>query len=101
MNLEAVKEYLGPDTQWSDSDIQSALDAEAAAQAKRVTYPDPVPADLDEALCRRVAHNLALRPLPLGLATSISEISVATNNVGGLDAEVRRLESPYRRVVIA
>lgn len=88
---------------WADATIGEALDAETAAQAKRCKVPaaaDPWPSDLADALKRRVAHNLALRPLPLGLQASLSESAVVTTRVGGLDAEVRRLEAPYRRVVV-
>ena len=46
-----------------------------------------------------MAHNLALRALPLGVQASISDMAVATTRVGGLDAEVARLEAPYRKVV--
>lgn len=61
---------------------------------------DVWPGDLVEALYRRVAHTLALRALPLGFQATVSEGGVATNSVGGTDAEVRRLEAPYRRLVV-
>ena len=108
-DLTAVKEYLGADHSWSDTEISSALASETAAQLKVCRFPlDPTPpaaplaypADLTEALCRRVAHNLALRALPLGVQATISEMAVATTSVGGTDAEVRRLERPYRRLVL-
>lgn len=101
--LSEVKTYLGPDTSWPDADISSALAAEKAAQARVCVVPLDVaawPADLTEALFRRVAHNLALRSLPLGVQASITESAVATNRVGGTDAEVRRLEAPHRKLVV-
>jgi hypothetical protein len=98
-----VTEYLGEETSWTDDDVFSAFEAEKAAQAAVCRLPgeaDTWPADLVEALCRRVAHNLALRALPLGVQASIAEAAVATTRVGGTDAEVRRLEAPHRRVTV-
>jgi hypothetical protein len=108
-DLSAVKTYLGSDHSWSDPEISSALASETAAQVRVVRFPPdpdapaaplPYPADLAEALCRRVAHNLALRALPLGVQATISEMAVATTSVGGTDAEVRRLERPHRKLVL-
>lgn len=87
------------------ADVAAALAAETAAQRAAIRFPaqadpttdQPYPPDLAEALLRRVAHNLAVRPLPLGVQASITDGAVATNVVGGLDAEVRRLEQPYRK----
>jgi hypothetical protein len=101
--------YLG-DVSWTTAEITSAYNAEDKAQRARCTIPtvtDPVtlvvsedyPEDLIEALYRRVAHNLALRGLPLGVQASITDGAVATTQVGGTDAEVRRLEGPYRKRV--
>lgn len=107
--LNDVKAYLGSDHSWSDEVLQAALDAEIAAQAKVVKFPAdpadpapalPYPADLAEALMRRVAANLANRSLPLGVQANISEAAVATTRVGGGDREVRRLEAPWRRLVV-
>jgi hypothetical protein len=82
--------------------LASAISAETAAQAKVVRVPDAgYSSDLIEALCRRVAHNLAVRPLALGVQVQLSDTAIASNNVGGLDAEVRRLEAPYRKRVVA
>jgi hypothetical protein len=102
-DLAAVKAYLGDNLgSWDDSAVEEARLAEVAAQAKACRIPaeeGAYPADLDEALCRRVAHNLALRPLPLGVMANVSDMAVATTRVGGMDPEVRRLEGPYRRVM--
>lgn len=106
--LPVVQTYLG-DHSWSEDEVTSALAAETAAQARVVRFPSdppapadplPYPADLAEALCRRVAHNLALRALPLGVQATISEMAVSTRSVGGTDAEVRRLERPHRKVIV-
>lgn len=105
-----VLDYLGDDSSWGDPAVEAAFAAELAAQAAVVRFPAdpeppaeplPYPADLAEALYRRVAHNLALRALPLGVQASITDSAVATNFVGGTDAEVRRLEAPYRKRVVA
>jgi hypothetical protein len=103
-SVEQVTEYLtsgnGPSASFTVQEVTDALAAETAAQAKACTIPDPFPADLAEALKRRVAHNLALRGLPLGIQASISEVAVTTTRVGGLDAEVARFERPYRKLVV-
>lgn len=101
--LAELKAYLGNSHSWTDPQLESALASEKAAQAAVCSVPADTaswPADLAEALCRRVAHNLALRALPLGVQTAITDAAVATNRVGGTDAEVRRLESPYRKLVL-
>ncbi|MGL5851631.1 MAG: hypothetical protein ACRCZD_12705 [Phycicoccus sp.] len=79
----------------------STLSAPATATGVRsLTVNRAWPADLTEALCRRVAHNLALRGLPTGVAVSMSEMAVSTRQVGGLNAEVARLEGPHRRITV-
>lgn len=108
-DLTAVKAYLGSDHSWSDAEITAALTAETAAQTRACRFPAdpaapaaplPYPADLAEALCRRVAANLANRSLPLGVQANMSEMSVSTTRVGGGDREVARLERPWRRLVV-
>lgn len=104
----AVKAYLGGNNRWNDDEITVALAAETAAQARVVRFPadpePPAPAldypdDLAEALCRRVAHLLAVRALPLGVQANITDSAVAVSRVGGSDPEVRRLEAPWRKLV--
>lgn len=102
--LTEVTAYLGESgTDWDQSAIEAALIAEQAAQARRCRVPADAaawPGDLVEALCRRVAANLANRALPLGLQSSISEAGVGFARTGGGDREVRRLEAPYRKVIV-
>jgi hypothetical protein len=101
-DVTAVLAYLGADTEWTESEVTSALAAEEAAQAKVCRIPaldSDWSADLAEALCRRVVANLARRNLPLGLNVAIGEAAVQTTRVG-MDQEVRRLEGPYRRLVV-
>lgn len=104
-DITAVQAYLGADAGWTNAVVGSALATEKAAQAKACRIPqdnstppvDDYPADLAEALCRRVAVNLANRSLPLGISGNVSEFGGAPVRVGGQDREVRRLEAPYRR----
>lgn len=98
-DLAAVKTYLGDASSWTDAQITEALKAETAAQARVVRLPlafERYPADLAEALMRRVQRNLTLRGLPLGLASVTGETTVVTTRIG-TDPEVRRLEAPWRR----
>lgn len=105
----AVGAYLasigGPSR--SSEEIAQALATEKAAQARVCRVPQPTddeptpdwPDDLAEALMRRVAVNLAVRVLPLGVQVTLTDTAVATTSVGGRDAEVRRLEAPHRKLV--
>ena len=57
-----LKAYLGASS-YSDDDLGAALAAEKAAQSRKCRVPadDATwPEDLTEALCRRVARNLAI-----------------------------------------
>lgn len=103
-SIEEVTAYLAETGgSWPEDQIAGAYAAEKAAQASVCKVPasdTEWPADLAEALCRRVAHNLALRALPLGVAPSIADGAVAIARPGGTDAEVRRLEAPYRKRVV-
>lgn len=94
--LSAVVAYLGDDPGWTPEEIASAYGAEKVAQEAVCDVPDTGrPADLQEALFRRVAHNLGNRALPLGMQATLTETQLLTTGVGGTDAEVARLEAPY------
>ena len=105
--LTEVLAYLGDTgSSWDDGVIGLALDAEAIDQANRCRFPTVLVDDvvtpvydaaLTEALCRRVAHNLAVRALPLGVQATVTDGAALNTYVGGTDAEVKRLEAPYRR----
>lgn len=76
-------------------EITDAYAAEVADQANRcrvVPYAHP----LAEAIYRRVARNLAMRALPLGVQSD----EFGSTYLGGNDPEVRRLEGHYRRTVM-
>lgn len=95
--LDDVTDYLG-DTSASTEEIQNALDAETEAQRMVTSSPARYPRDLREALLRRVAVNLAKRGIPLAVLQGDAETGSLT--IPGRDPEVRRLEAPYRKVVI-
>lgn len=95
-DLAACKEYLGIDDTSRDAEVQSALTAEAAAQRAMCRVPAAYPADLAEALLRRVARNLALRMLPLAVLRGDGE--AGDTILPGRDPEVKRLEAPHRRL---
>lgn len=70
-------------------DVTAALATEKAAQANACTAPadaDPWPADLAEALARRVSRNLLSVSIPMGKVEDSPEIA--------------RLEGPYRKRVV-
>lgn len=85
---------------------EGALAAEQADQVNRLRFPtdetgSPVyDAALTEALCRRVARNLAVRPLPLGVQPTVTDAGAGLAYIGSTDPEVRRLEAPYRKRVV-
>lgn len=86
-----------------DTDVVSgALLTEKANQANRCRVPaDDAewPADLAEALCRRVARNLAARAHVLGFVPSMDPNGGATY-LNAHDPEIKRLEAPYRKLVM-
>jgi hypothetical protein len=107
----AVQAYLtAQGASWDTDAVSAALAAEKAAQKRSCKIPqdltdplnpvDDYQADLAEALCRRVAANLANRGLPLGVQTQVAEFGGLSTRVGGLDREVRRLEGPFRKVIL-
>lgn len=101
-NLAAVTDLLG-DVTATPATIAAAYaeEVEAQAAACRIPEADPAPsypAVLAGALVRRVKVNLAMRDLPLAAAGSLPDPA----NVTGVaaDPEVRRLEAPYRKLVV-
>ncbi len=79
----------------SAGDIESAYDAEVADQARRCRV-EPYNEALAAALVRRVQRSLAMKNLPLG----VLQDEAGSTRVGSTDPEVRRLEGPYRKVVV-
>lgn len=96
--LADATSYLGQ-TSWSSDDVQEALDAETAAQAALCVIPAYYPADMRNALLRRVWRNLSMRNQPF---LTVPGGEDGTVSVGpSQDAEVRRLEAPHRRLLVA
>lgn len=96
-DLAAADAYLG-DNSWTDDEIEDALDAEAAAQRSVCDIPAAYPDDLRQALLRRVARNLSMRKLPLAVLAGDAENGSTV--LPGRDPEVRRLEAPFRKMVV-
>jgi hypothetical protein len=97
-DMSAVKSYLG-DTSSTDEEISDALSAETAAQTRSCAIPVDYPEDLAQALKRRVARNLAARAVPVASFTSF-EGGGTSARVPKVDAEITRLEAPFRRLVV-
>lgn len=99
-DLDATKVYLQvePGDESQDVEIADALAAETDAQRRVCRVPAAYPADLRQALLRRVARNLALRGLPLMVLRGDAE--TGSTIPPGRDAEVRRLEAPWRKLVM-
>jgi hypothetical protein len=89
-----LRVYLG-DVSDTDSTLLEALAAERVAQADRCRV-DRYTEALREALMRRVARNLAARRVPVATFTSFEGGGTSTR-VPSTDAEIARLEGPYRR----
>lgn len=87
--------YLGA-TSATDAQIQEALDAEAANQRRVCRVPAAYPADLRQALLRRVARNLAMQRIPLAVLQG--DADTGSTVPPGSDPEVRRFERTHRRL---
>lgn len=94
LTVAQLRTYL-VDTSATDAEIGDALDAERHAQAARCRI-EPYPLDLLQALKRRVARNLAARRVPVATFTAFDG-GQTSQRVPAHDAEIRRLESKYRR----
>lgn len=94
--LAQVLDYLG-ETSFADAEVADALAAEAAAQVSACRVPADYPADLAQALKRRVARNLAARSVPVATFTSF-EGGQTSARVPALDVEVARFERPWRKL---
>lgn len=91
----------------SDADLQAILDAEYRIQVDTCvmdTDPDTggcvMPGPLARALIRRVQREVAVRNIPLAWASDVAA-EYGPLMVPAWDSEVSRLESSYRRHVIA
>lgn len=85
---------------WQDAELQAVLDSETAHQRAKCRQQSSYPKDLRDALLRRVQVALAYSTLPLAMSQGDAE--APPQRLGGVDRdpEVRRLEAPYRRLVM-
>ncbi len=95
-DTDDVAAYLRDDADsWTTDELAGALAAEVAAQGRSCRIPaDPatLPDDLREAVLRRVRANLNRRALRAGVEDP--------QFLPARDPEVRRLEGPWRRLVV-
>lgn len=98
-SLPEVREYLNTngDSSATDDAITEALYAETANQRRVCDIGGTYDYDLREALKRRVARNLAARSVPLATVTSFDGVATSVR-VPRYDAEIDRLEGPYRKI---
>lgn len=97
-NIDDVKAYLGQEAQrWTDEELDDTLEAETDIQANKCRVIDPYPAALRRALLRRVMRALATKQNAFGVSLAVDG---ETSFVPRWDGEIRRLEAPYRRLVV-
>lgn len=100
--VDDVDDYLqsgSGDHSWTDDDMAGALATEEAAQRRVCRVKAVYPADLREALLRRVQRNLALRGNALAMFRGDSDAGDPQAFLPGNDPEVRRLERPHRKLM--
>lgn len=97
-DISELDAYLGTNNA-TDDELQEALDAEAAAQRRVCRMPATYDADLRSALLRRAARHLAMKRLTLAIFPS-GDSEAGPTIVPGKDPEVRRLEAPYRKMIM-
>ncbi len=85
---------------WETEELTGALAVEAAAQRRVCSIPAAYPADLREALLRRAARSLFMRRQLTEMPRSdAGDFDLPPTMPPGRDAEVRRLEAPFRKLV--
>jgi hypothetical protein len=80
-----------------DAQLQTVLDAELYAQAQ-VCQVEPWADPLTQAIYRRVGREVAAMSLPLGVLDSGTEYG--GGSLPKFDAEIERLERPFRLTVL-
>lgn len=103
VDVPAVRAWAGP-VSVSDAVIQAVIDAETDAQGRVCDtggddWNTTVAEALTLALLRRCARSLAARGVALGIIGADSEYGATS--LPRFDAEIERLERPYRVVAIA
>lgn len=95
---QAVRDWIQvPVTVMQDPQLQQVIDAETLLQARACTVGAELTPDLVQAIYRRVAREVAARGVPLGILGADSEFG--PTRLSSFDAEISRLEGPYRKVV--
>lgn len=84
----------------SDEQIQQIIDAEMDLQAASCVWGDLYPAALAQAVLRRCSREIGARQLPLGVTADTSG-EYAPMRLPSYDAEIERLEAPYRVIAVA
>jgi hypothetical protein len=100
VTLDEVLTYMKEEGADDDrrAEVESVLEAEAAAQGRKCRIDDPIQPDLREALFRRVNRTCQLRQLALIVRRGDSENGTPAPMSN--DPEIRRLENPHRRLVM-
>jgi hypothetical protein len=98
-DADDIDVYLG-DHSYTDEWIDDALATEAAAQRRVCDIPAEYEPDLAGALKRRCAVHLAKRRLPLLVLQGDAEAGTVSAFIPRMDAEVRRLEAPFRKLMM-
>lgn len=88
------------DQSLTEAQLQQLLDAELALQAASCLVPEAYPDALAQAVLRRCGRAIGARQLPLGLSADTAG-EYPPVRLPQWDAEIERLEGPYRVVVIA
>lgn len=102
--LDDVKAYLAsvgvPTGRYSDSVLNQVIAVEQANQTKKLRSGTSAELPVVEALCRRVQVTLAKRGLPLGVIETSGDGDGGRVFMPTLDPEIRRLEAPFRKLVV-
>lgn len=95
--VDGYREYVDDSGgSWSDERIERALNTETSAQRAVCRVGAVYPPDLIEAVYRRIQRNLTMLGQPgVQISDSGDPVFTPTN-----DPEVRRLERPYRKLVM-
>jgi len=97
--VDDVARYLKSSAaSWSEAELRDELDAEFEHQQAKCGVRAVYPVPLRKALLRRVQRALAMRALPL--AVMQGDADGGSQLLPGNDPEVRRLEGPYRKLVV-
>lgn len=96
-----LDKYLGEGQHgWTTEELEEAMAIESAAQRRVCRIPAAYPADLRGALVRRGARYLDMKRQMTSESSDGTDFEVPGRPPLGRDQEIRRLEAPWRKVVI-